>query len=70
MGGRHVNLLAGNIIIIDNWMWVKMEDLGDHRCWSSLVITIHNFGVPNFDPYPTGLTNILPLLIMTIDNLL
>ena len=31
-----------------------MEDLlGDHRCKSSLVLTIHNFGVPNFDPYPT-----------------
>ena len=23
-----------------NWMWVKMENLGDHRCWSSLVLTI------------------------------
>ena len=34
------------------WMWVKMEDLGDHRCWSSLVLTIHNFGVSNFEPYP------------------
>ena len=22
------------------WMWVKMEDLGDHRCQSSLVLTI------------------------------
>ena len=21
---------------------------------SSLVLTIHNFGVPNFDPYPYG----------------
>jgi hypothetical protein len=26
------------------WMWVKMEDLGDHRCWSSLVFTIQLLG--------------------------
>jgi len=25
----------------------------DHRC-ECLVFTIHNFGVPNFDPYPHG----------------
>ena len=31
-------------------MWVKMEDLGDHKCWSSLVLTCINHpivGVPN-----------------------
>ena len=32
------------------WMWVKMEDLGDHRCWSSINHPI--IGLPNFDPYP------------------
>ena len=26
------------------WMWVKMEDLGDHRCQSSLVLTIQLLG--------------------------
>ena len=25
-------------------MWVKMEDLGDHRYWSSLVLTIQLLG--------------------------
>ena len=26
------------------WMWVKMEDLGDHRCQPSLVLTIRLLG--------------------------
>ena len=36
------------------WMWVKMEDLGDHKC-ECLVYSINHpiIGVPNFDPYPS-----------------
>ena len=29
-------------------------DVGPQMEMSSLVLTIHNFGVPNFDPYPYG----------------
>ena len=28
----------------DIWMWVRMEDLGNHRCESSLVLTIQFLG--------------------------
>ena len=39
---------------VATWAWRKMEDLykGPQMWMSSLVLTIHNFGVPNFDPYP------------------
>ena len=37
-----LKILAETWIII--WMWVKMEDLGDHRCESSLVLTIQLLG--------------------------
>ena len=52
MSSRSLSSGYVEIAIENRWMWVKMEDLGDHRCYSSLVLTIHNFGVPNFDPYP------------------
>ena len=32
--------------------------MGPQMWMSSLVLTIHNFGVPNFDPYPFGWTPI------------
>ena len=63
---REVGGAAGDVWQLgrmgENWMWVKMEDhQWDHRwkCLISLVLTIHNFGVPNFDPYPfrTGFLN-------------
>ena len=36
------------------WKW--KTDVGPQMWMSSLVFTIHNFGVPSFDPYPNGKT--------------
>ena len=44
------------------FFWGQELDVGQNgrplmgpQMWkSSLVLTIHNFGVPNFDPYPIG----------------
>ena len=38
--GEKPGLFAGATSTLFLWMWVKMEDLGDHRCQSSLVLTI------------------------------
>jgi len=38
-----VCLLVASVVCVI-WMWVKMEDLGDHRCQSSLVLTIQLLG--------------------------
>ena len=42
----------------------KRPLMGPQMEMSSLVLTIHNFGVPNFDPYPYCL--VYPLILINL----